>query len=652
MSVALTVAEASASPSRTRSYFAEIAITSGCGLLFTAAIDTAARFNASWATDYFWFGLLLIFIPPLLGMLLLNLSRNERVALVTLTGLALYFVKVLHSPAYFSLHDELLHWKTADAILQSGHLFAENPLLPVSPLFPGMHLATVSLAQLLVTDIYSAGVILLALMRILFMISIFVLLEYATQSPRAAGLAALLYMGNSNFIFFASQYAYESVALPVAILLLCIVVRRGEFNGMRRMLLNMTAILLVILVVATHHVTSYMVTIFLLSSLLILLAEPLLERLVNRISPIITRTGLYRRIIARLIPAAEPFEATQMPLARQLYGWTGLLIAIMSMVWLVWIATPTISYLSPVFKGAFSELIAIIQRDEQSRQLFASATGNVTPLWERLTSFGAVLLTIAFFPYGVLEVWRKYRGKMIALILTVAAAGYFLTLGLRFTEKGWEIANRAGEYLFLGVALITALGMLSMFRRAEQSLWRNLILGFVATVIFIGGFQAGWASWARVPGAYIVGADTRSIEPEGIAAAEWTADHLEPNSRLAVDRINGLLMGAYGRQYVIRSGTDNVQIAPLLFSLNLQAYEYALMRATRTQYVVTDYRLTTSLPELGVYVEVGEPNGMAHREPLSVLALDKFDTLAGVSRIFDSGNIVIYDVRGLVNASS
>ena len=154
-----------------------------------------------------------------------------------------------------------------------------------------------------------------------------------------------------------------------------------------------------------------------------------------------------------------------------------------------------------------------------------------------------------------------------------------------------------------------------------------------------------------LPGHYLVSADTRSIEPEGIAAAEWTADHLAPNSRLIADRINGLLMGAFGRQYVIRSGTDNIQIAPVLFSLYMQRYEYDLMQATRTDYVVTDYRLTKSLPELGVYVEVGEPNGMAHSEPLSRLALDKFDILAGVSRIFDSGNIVIYDVRGLVNAS-
>ena len=187
-----------------------------------------------------------------------------------LAGLALYFVKVLHSPAYFTLHDELLHWKTADAILQSGHLFAENPLLPVSPLFPGLHLATVSLAQLLEIDIYSAGVILLALMRV----------AVHDRHLRPARIRQLDPHGWPDLrrcstwataISFSSLRStpMNSVALPVAVLLLCVVVRRAEFAGMRRMLLNMTAILLVIVVVATHHVTSYMVIDFLLASLLI-----------------------------------------------------------------------------------------------------------------------------------------------------------------------------------------------------------------------------------------------------------------------------------------------------------------------------------------------------------------------------------------------
>ena len=39
-----------------------------------------------------------------------------------------------------------------------------------------------------------------------------------------------------------------------------------------------------------------------------------------------------------------------------------------------------------------------------------------------------------------------------------------------------------------------------------------------------------------------------------------------------------------------------------------------------------------------------------HTSPIPLAALQKFDTLKGVTRIYDSGDIVIYDMRGLVNA--
>lgn len=647
------VAQASSVPQRrTRTFFFEIALTSACGLLFTAAIDTAARYDLPWAADYFWIGLLLIFVPPLLGMLLLDLSRNERVALVVLAGLALYFVKVLHSPAYFTMHDELLHVKTADTILQSGRLFTENPLLPVSPLFPGLHLATVSLAQLLQIDIFGAGVILLALMRVMFMIAVFVLLEYTTRSTRVAGLGTLIYMGNSNFVFFSAQYAYESVALPVAMLLICLIVRRGEYTGMRRLLLNLVAVMLVLVVVATHHVTSYMTILFMLASLLVLLVQPIIDRITRWLDRRITRTALYRRLLIHFIPSAEASPGQVQPLKQQVLAWSGVLMIVMSIAWLMYVATPTLNYLRPIFSGAIAELISIIQREGQARELFTSASGNVRPLWERLVTIGSVLIVLLMLPYGALEVWRKYRQQMIALLLTVAAAAYFASIGLRFTERGWEIANRASEFLFLGVALITALGALSLFRHSQDRVWRNLLIAAGACIIFIGGFMAGLPSWARVPGPYMVGADTRSIEAEGMAAARWTGEQFAPDTRLVVDRINGLLMGAFGRQYIIRSGKDNIQIAPVLTTLRLSDYEYYLLRATQAEYVVTDRRLTQAIPELGVFVEFGEPGASQHTEPLNPFALEKFDLLTGVSRVFDSGNIVIYDVRGLDDATT
>jgi hypothetical protein len=74
--------------------------------------------------------------------------------------------------------------------------------------------------------------------------------------------------------------------------------------------------------------------------------------------------------------------------------------------------------------------------------------------------------------------------------------------------------------------------------------------------------------------------------------------------------------------------------------------ERAILRQGRVHDLVADLRLTTALPELGFYFDPAEPpwSGGA---PLPVAAFDKFDRTPGVSRLFDSGDIRIYDVSGL-----
>jgi hypothetical protein len=67
--------------------------------------------------------------------------------LVLLAGVGLYMIKVMHSPIHFTFYDELLHYRTAANILETGFHFQENPLLPVSPLYPGLENVAVALAS-------------------------------------------------------------------------------------------------------------------------------------------------------------------------------------------------------------------------------------------------------------------------------------------------------------------------------------------------------------------------------------------------------------------------------------------------------------------------------------------------------------------------
>lgn len=629
--------------------FPEIAVTQGCGLVFMAAVNTAGRFDLPWALNFFYIGLIILYLPAFIRAMMENVSRRERIALVVMTSLSMFMVKILHSPASFTLHDELLHWKTVDTVMLTNHLFSENPLLPVSPLYPGLHLTTVSLAEILGISIYSAGVLMLGMVRIVLTVSLFLLLEYASSSSRIAALGTLLYMGNSNYIFFMAQFAYESLALPLGLLMLVLVCYRHNLTGLSRLAANICVLSLCVSIVSTHHLTAYMMIAFLSMSVLVFYIWPRIEPVLRKIVNWFAKKAFYRRFVRFLLPPVQDAPQYEQVRPTHMFFWTALLVAVVSLAWMLYVATPTLGYLTPVFSSAFNELISIIQKENTSRTLFASEGGNVRPLWERLTALGSVALAIVAFPFGLVEVWRRYRDKSIALVLMLAGGGYFVTLGFRFTEKGWELSNRSSEFLFIGVGFLIALAIISWMRYYRLAFLWYPFFGFVGIILFIGGMMAGWAYWARIPGPYIVGADTRSIERQGLLAAGWTEQYLKRDSRLIVDRINGLLMGSYGRQFTLRSLTD-VQTAPVLFSLSLGSWEYQIIRETRADYMVVDYRLTTELPELGVFVEVGEPGGNNHREPLSPVSLDKFDQASGASRVYDAGNIIIYDIKALRNA--
>ena len=145
-------------------------------------------------------------------------------------------------------------------------------------------------------------------------------------------------------------------------------------------------------------------------------------------------------------------------------------------------------------------------------------------------------------------------------------------------------------------------------------------------------------------------ADEQSIEPEGIQAATWARSYLGSDNRMATDRTNQLLMSTYGDQRLVTSQEDNIDVTPIFFSSSLGSYEVSILRQTRVRYLVVDLRLSKALPLVGFYFEPGEPGSYQRKVPISLEALTKFSTIPKINRVFDSGDIVIYDVGELTNA--
>jgi hypothetical protein len=72
-----------------------------------------------------------------------------------------------------------------------------------------------------------------------------------------------------------------------------------------------------------------------------------------------------------------------------------------------------------------------------------------------------------------------------------------------------------------------------------------------------------------------------------------------------------------------------------------------VIRNMQIHYLVIDMRITQGAPLYGYYFENWEQKVVPTKIPLNPAALQKFDNLPNVSRIYDNGNIRIYDIRGL-----
>lgn len=255
-------------------------------------------------------------------------------------------------------------------------------------------------------------------------------------------------------------------------------------------------------------------------------------------------------------------------------------------------------------------------------------------------------------PFGLLSLQRQHRHNALAVMLGIFSLVYPLAQAFRFTDFGTEIADRAGAFVLLAIAYSLTVLITHFWPTRQLSRKAVALITGTLAVVFLGGvlLDSG-ASWQSLPGPYLVGADQRSIEPDGIQAAIWAAAYLGAENRVGTDRTNQMLMDTYGDQDIVTHLADNIDITPIFFSGRFDSKDLSLLRQARVHYLVIDLRLSTSLPLLGYYYEVTEPGAFHHAGPMDRAALTKFNSVPQINRLFDNGDIVIYDTGVLLNGS-
>ena len=497
-----------------------LSVVAAAGLLVMAAADYLARLSSGAGTSLFWLSLLIVTVPITFRLLVARIARSERLGLVMLFGIALYLVKVMQSPFGFTYADEYVHQYNLHNIFSTGQMFLQNPILPASTLYPGLETFTAGLQHLTGLDAFTAGLVVIGAARLIMMAALFLLYEQVSHSSRVAALGSVLYAGNSNFVFWSAQFSYESLALPLAILVLYVVARREDSaDAGERLGLTLIALAGICSVVVTHHLSSYFLALVLVlwtvtaSRARIALFGFIGGQLVRFSNSRLGRrlTPLFRRVVGDPAwPMHGQGAATGGP------GGLALFAAAAALVWLFYVASLTLTYLSPVFGKAFVSLIGLIGGESTGRHLFQSGSGYVAPVAERAVALGSVLLLLLALPFGLRQVWRRGLHHPVMLLLSGAAVAYFSTLGLRLVPSAWEIGNRASEFLFIGLALVTAMARFPRLPKPSLGAWYGRARAALAGLR--GELAARWARAGReatlllpAPGAVISSEQTAVI---------------------------------------------------------------------------------------------------------------------------------------------
>jgi hypothetical protein len=586
-----------------------LSLVSAFGLLLMAFTFRASRVEAGWAVSLFWVSLLVLVAPLAFRLASAEASRSERIGLVILLGLSLYLVKVLHSPFAFTFSDEPIHLYNMQEILRTRYLFSENPLLQATPFYPGLPTTAAALSALGRFEPFVSGVILIGAARLLLTVALFLFHEQVSGSSRVAGVASLIYAGHSNYLFWSSQFAYESLSLPLTVLLLYLIAKNETvMERISQVGWKTVVLILVAAIVITHHLTSYAVIAFLIAmSILYFLAYLFYG----------VKTPSYWMLIT--------------------------FATIATLAWLLYTANSTFNYLLPVFRNTIRSVFAVTLAGEPGRELFRSNAGDLAPLWEQTIGITYIVFLLIIMPFGLLQITRKYHDNVLAVTLAIAALLYFPLLGFRFTPAGWEPSNRSAAYLFIGIAFVMAIGIEQFWLSGKPNrLQKILFAGFTGTLL-VGGVISGWLPELRLSHPYLLSSGNQVIEPQGAHAARWAEQFLGSKNRVAVDESNARQMLVIGNQYSLTGSVGGIK--RLLQTEKLQTGEMQTLEVMDVEYVVFDRRFTSWDNMLGVYFNPIE--GRFHADWLDPAAHLKFDNEPYVDRLYDSGNIFIYDVRKL-----
>lgn len=582
-----------------------IALLAAVGLILCSLANALSRATLAPSPLIYWLGLLVIALPVFFRLSSPKPSQRERLALVLLLGLALYCVKVVHDGIFFTFSDEYVHAFNVHQIEKYDHLYHFNPAISTSPYYPGLEGATSALTMLTGASTYVSGTILIGAARLVFMAALFFLFARLSGSARSAGLGVAVYTGTTNFLFWGVQFSYESLSLPLVVVVLMALVEREEASSEARRAWVVPIVLGILAITITHHLSSYA-----LAVILVALA-----------------------VLYRVMKVDRPNP------------WPFALLAVgAALGWLLIAARSTTGYLFPVLEEAVKAIWKTASGESAPRTLFhqassASETVAATPLPARVIALLAVAVLAAAVFFGLRQIWRgrEYREPMI-FIFCAGAVAFFAALTLRFAPAAWETGNRAGGYFFVGLAFVCTYGIARLLQQGPRLIRRRLLLSGALGVVLVGGAISGWPWDIQLARPLQATADGEKIVSEPLALAEFARKRLD-GSRFAAPEADARVLLQPGGQ--VAFGGQGPDIEDIVDEPELESWQLPLLKENHLPFVVADRRMISEDTLRGQFFAVKDQYGTDLRDPKVV---HKFARIPA-GRVWHSGRIVLFNLE-------
>lgn len=605
---------------------AALLLAGGIGLL---AWVYALRFASPFDYLLFWSAWGLCLAAIFLYALRSPARAHHHLIALAAYGAMTWLPQYLRSPTQALFIDELFHLQIVQQIAELGRTQVPITFYAIPGEYPGLEFSALMLAGATGLPLDWAARVLTLVLHMAIPGIAYLTARGLGMGRRGAFLAALVYVANASYYYFHAVFSYETLGVTFVLALWVLMSRRQQRFGWRDF--GLAAPILAALA-ATHHFSSY------------ILAGTVVVAWLTRL--IVGRFG--RGKAARWTIRGAWWR-------RRAFDLFTLLAVTLPILWIAFFTTRTASYLSSSLIARINGIVTAIQKiiahESESRALFH---GSPLPQLERMVDFLYVPLLISLGLVGLgLILWRLGVRHAPAFSLALAPCGplaWFISIPAVLTPAS-ELAYRSWPFLFLGLALYVAVALVMLAGWLDSKDWGRRFAwpaaaALVAILLFgsvgIGDNQAGRFPLPEATKA----AGPETITPDLTSAARWLEQTGGRYNRVVGDGTTQAVFATVGFQ----RATDWGYWTPFFATTPSEVSQY--MRSTATRYLTVDRRITQLPPRYGYYFSDAElylPEaqipGRALDDPLPPALLDKFDRTPDLARIYDNGNIQIFQRR-------